>query len=258
MKRFVMTEKLGYLDDKKISKKVDGVIDAIISEGLSEKAVNRRGLSDIAAVLSEHLKSLEDVRAKHKTLDCLRIILNLMLLITASYSVWFVYASSHEIIQPFSFPASLIDVLTGFDSLANVGIFLFLSSLLASRVIDNYKNSDCLKRLDHLHQLIHVIDMHQVAKEAITLGNNDAEVDDSEKESIDKRFEQSKQYLDRVHELVVLAGKTAALYPRICNEHVVLTKVQGVEELSLGISTKLWQRYDRLERYYQSKTNNSL
>ncbi|MBR9865876.1 MAG: hypothetical protein GYB18_02040 [Oceanospirillales bacterium] len=234
-----MSDEIGYLDAEKLHEKVESVT----------KRVGGRGLKDIAEVLSGHIAAIESVKSKHKMLDQLRILLNGIILFGASYAVWLVYTSSHEIVKPFSFPASVIDVLTGFDSLANVGIFLFLSLLIISRLIDNYKHSDCLKRLDHLHQLIHVLDMHQVAKETISLGFNDK---DTEEIPISERYTASKEYLDRLHELVVLAGKTAAIYPQICDEHVVIAKVQGVEELSLGISTKLWQRYDRLERYYQA------
>lgn len=49
-------------------------------------------------------------------------------------------------------------------------------------------------------------------------------------------------YLDYCSEMLSLVGKTAALYAENNDDQVVLQTVEGIEELTMNLSQKIWQK----------------
>ena len=60
-------------------------------------------------------------------------------------------------------------------------------------------------------------------------------------------FELSR-YLDYSSEMLSLLSKTAALYVQHFNDPVTLSAVNDVEELTTGLSRKIWQKIMILDR----------
>lgn len=98
---------------------------------------------------------------------------------------------------------------------------------------------DRLKRqraLDHLHTLrsiAHVVDMHQLTKDPHTLTN---------KSGTALSADDLARYLDYCAEMLALIAKLAALYAERMRDPVVIDAVTEIENLTTGLSRKIWQK----------------
>lgn len=113
------------------------------------------------------------------------------------------------------------------------------------------KRSRTMKALNDLRAIAHVIDMHQLTKDpthiVIQL--------DSTPSSLTQQLSppQLMRYLDYCSEMLSLVGKVAALYAQNFSDNVVLSTVNEVENLTTGLSRKIWQKimiinvYDKKE-----------
>ena len=83
--------------------------------------------------------------------------------------------------------------------------------------------------------------MHQLTKDPEQILSPDMPRTSSSPLRVMNRFELSR-YLDYCSELLSLAGKLAALYAQYLPDPVVLTAVNEVENLTVGLSRKIWQK----------------
>jgi len=120
-------------------------------------------------------------------------------------------------------------------SVSNVvffGIALFFVLSLESRA----KRRLALSGLNELRSIAHVIDMHQLTKDPPT-----SRRPDSMRESTMSRIEMA-QYLDHCSELLAVTSKLAALHIQAFSDPVVGDSVNGIQALTLGLSSKIWQK----------------
>ncbi len=123
----------------------------------------------------------------------------------------------------------------GINDLILLGAALFFIFTLESRI----KRSRALNALRELRSLAHVIDMHQLTKDperALKRGTTAS----SPVESM-SLFELSR-YLDYCSEMLSLIGKIAALYVQEFDDPVALAAVNEIENLTTGLSRKIWQK----------------
>jgi len=102
------------------------------------------------------------------------------------------------------------------------------------------KRGRTLKALHELRSLAHIIDMHQLTKDpewVVTPG----EASTLLPERGMTRFELSR-YLDYCSEMLSITGKIAALYIQDFDDDVALAAVNEVENLTTGLSRKIWQK----------------
>jgi hypothetical protein len=116
------------------------------------------------------------------------------------------------------------------------GIAIFFFWHLPGRVQRRYD----LAALHTLRSLAHVIDMHQLTKDPERLR---ADFEPTER-SIDLGMTAAQlgNYLDYCSELLSLVSKTAALYGEDTADPAILTTVAGIEDLTTGMSRKIWQK----------------
>jgi hypothetical protein len=114
------------------------------------------------------------------------------------------------------------------------GIFFFFS--LENRV----KRSRALTAMHELRSLAHVIDMHQLTKDPERLLQRGVSTPASPI-VIMTTFELSR-YLDYCSEMLSLIGKIAALYVQNFDDPVALSAVKEIEDLTTGLSRKIWQK----------------
>ena len=152
--------------------------------------------------------------------------------------------------------ASLLVVLaraswprSGFDlvmlvqvSEAGLNVFLLLSAAILFLVTaeTRIKRRRALKAIHELRALAHVIDMHQLTKDPERLLARTTETASSPKQNLSPV--ELGRYLDYCSEMLSLIGKLAALYVQKFDDPVALVAVNEVEELTTGLSRKIWQK----------------
>jgi len=125
---------------------------------------------------------------------------------------------------------------------AGLNVFLLLSAAILFLVTaeTRIKRRRALKAIHELRALAHVIDMHQLTKDPERLMARRAATASSPKQEL-TQFELGR-YLDYCSEMLSLIGKLAALYVQKFDDPVALAAVNEVEDLTTGLSRKIWQK----------------
>lgn len=137
-------------------------------------------------------------------------------------------------------------VIQVFESAINdivlLGAGLFFLLTLEGRI----KRRRALKAIHELRSLAHIIDMHQLTKDPHVLLDEGPRTPNSPTRSLTRY--QLARYLDYCSEMLSLLGKLAALYVQRFDDQVALAAVDGIEDLTNGLSRKVWQKIAVLER----------
>ncbi len=103
-----------------------------------------------------------------------------------------------------------------------------------------------LAALHRLRSLAHVIDMHQLTKDPERLRTDFRATDRTLR--LGMSASELGNYLDYCSELLSLVSKTAALFAQGTTDPAVLATVEGIEDLTTGMSRKIWQKIALLPR----------
>jgi len=131
----------------------------------------------------------------------------------------------------------LVQVIeSGVNDVIFVAVVIYFLVSLETRI----KRARVLRAIHELRALAHIIDMHQLTKtpERVLLLGPDT---DSSPERVLSPFELSR-YLDYCSEMLSLLGKIAALYAQNTTDAVALSAVDQIEDLTSGLSRKIWQK----------------
>lgn len=134
------------------------------------------------------------------------------------------------------FPTFLQALDSGLSSLVYIGAAILFLVTWETRI----KRVRTLRAIHELRAMAHIVDMHQLTKDperAFKIGPDTAS---SPKRSLSP-FELSR-YLDYCSEALSLMSKIAALYVQGFQDSVVLDAVDDLEDLTIGISRKVWQK----------------
>ncbi|MBI3297089.1 MAG: hypothetical protein HYZ75_02920 [Elusimicrobia bacterium] len=118
--------------------------------------------------------------------------------------------------------------------LAGAAVYFLLS------VEKRLKRGRALAALHELRSLAHVVDMHQLTKDPERLLRPGPDTASSPKVSM-TAFELAR-YLDYCSEVLAVIGKVAAVYAQNFDEEAALSAVDEVEDLTTGLSRKIWQK----------------
>lgn len=135
--------------------------------------------------------------------------------------------------------SNLTDLLQGADAAVNLVILLFAAIYSLWNFEEGYKRRQALTLIHELRELAHVIDMHQLTKDPGTLRTH-AGTEHSPKRVLTRV--QLGRYLDYCSEALALVGKIAAVYAQHIGDPAVLDAVDGIEDLTTGLSRKVWQK----------------
>ena len=116
----------------------------------------------------------------------------------------------------------------GINDLVLVGAAIFFLATLESRI----KRRRALRALRELRSIAHIIDMHQLTKDP-------ERTQPTEREMTAAAL---ARYLDYCSEMLSLTGKVAALYVQNFEDGVALQAVNEIEDLTTGLSRKIWQK----------------
>lgn len=122
-----------------------------------------------------------------------------------------------------------------------LGIALFFLASIESRV----KRRAALRWLHQLRAVAHIVDMHQLTKDPDRLLVPQEDTSSSP-ERVMTRAELGR-YLDYCTELLSVTGKVAALFVQYVGDPVVLQSVNEIEDLTNGLSRKIWQKITLLQ-----------
>ncbi len=123
-----------------------------------------------------------------------------------------------------------------FNELVLIGAAIFFMVTIETRV----KRHKASKFLNELRVIAHVIDMHQLTKDPGMHESFGQDTKNSPARELDT-FE-LQRYLDYCSEAFSLIGKVAALYAQSLPNEVVVKTVNEIEDLSSGLSRKVWQK----------------
>lgn len=124
------------------------------------------------------------------------------------------------------------------------GAIVFLLSLE-----HRFKRRRAIRALYELRSLAHIVDLHQLAKdpshspEGRALG-----AAASEPAARGLRPYEMGRYLDFCSEMLSLIAKIGALYVEHLEDPVVLEAADSVEDLTTGLSRKIWQKIAMIDR----------
>lgn len=137
---------------------------------------------------------------------------------------------------------SLIQVLeSAINDIVLLSAGLFFLITLEGRI----KRRRALKAIHELQSLAHIIDMHQLTKDPHVLLGQGPSTENSPTRNLSHY--QLARYLDYCSEMLSLLGKLAALYVQRFDDQVALAAVDGIEDLTNGLSRKIWQKITVLE-----------
>ena len=111
------------------------------------------------------------------------------------------------------------------------------------------KRKRTLEALHELRVLAHVIDMHQLAKDPERATDGFTATASSPR--VELTSFQLDRYLNYCGDLLALVGKVAAWYLQGFQDEVVLGAVNEIEDLTNGLSRKIWQKLMLLDQMTQ-------
>jgi hypothetical protein len=125
---------------------------------------------------------------------------------------------------------------SGINDVVLIGAGVFFLLTLETRI----KRHRALGAIHELRVMAHLIDMHQLTKDPEWVLERGRETGVLPPRRM-TAFELSR-YLDYCSEMLALTGKVAALYIQDFEDSVALAAVKEVEDLSNGLSRKIWQK----------------
>jgi hypothetical protein len=152
----------------------------------------------------------------------------------------------------FEMPAGGFDLLdfiqvleAGINDVVLIGVAVFFLATLEARL----KRRRALDALHELRVIAHIIDMHQLTKDPERVTTEQDDTVSSPRRPLTPP--QLGRYLDYCSEMLSLTGKVAALYVQRFPDSVAVATVNEIEDLTTGLSRKIWQKVMILHSYRQ-------
>jgi hypothetical protein len=131
---------------------------------------------------------------------------------------------------------SWAELAQGLEAAVSNVVFFGVAVFFLLSVESRLKRRLALGGVNELRSIAHVIDMHQLTKDPPS-----SRLPDSTREAAMSQVEMA-QYLDSCSELLAVTSKLAALHIQAFSDPVVTDSVNGVQALTLGLSSKIWQK----------------
>lgn len=135
---------------------------------------------------------------------------------------------------------SFTEFIQTFEAGVNEAIFIAVAIYFLVSLETRIKRRRALAAVHELRSIAHIIDMHQLTKDPERLIGNLERTASSPKLAMTPQ--QLSRYLDYCSEMLSLTGKIAALYVRKFDDAVAVAAVSEVEQLTTGLSRKIWQK----------------
>lgn len=170
----------------------------------------------------------------------LRLLTFLMIGVLVS-GVFGIFFSMH-FPEKFNFFEFIQVLEAGINDVVLIGLGIFFLIGLEERI----KRRRALHSIHTLRTVAHVIDMHQLTKDPERLQARLISTTSSPNLPMDEV--QLGRYLTYCSEMLSLIGKLAALHLAHLSDPIVLDSVNEIEELTTGLSGKIWQKLSMLHQ----------
>ena len=160
-----------------------------------------------------------------------------------------VIAAGVGVVQRLSSPtqvSGLAEFVQGVESGVNDLVFLGIAVYFLISIETRLKRRVALRRIHQLRSIAHIVDMHQLTKDPERLLATHQDTASSPQRTMTRA--ELWRYLDYCSELLSLTGKIGALFVQRMDDAVVLQAVNEIEDLTNGLSRKIWQKITLLER----------
>lgn len=144
--------------------------------------------------------------------------------------------------EPMTAPEFIQLLESAINDVVFIGLGIFFLASLETRV----KRKRALAAIHELRSIAHIVDMHQLTKDPAHALRDLADTPSSPARTLSQA--ELASYLDYCTEMLSLTGKIAALYAQKFSDGVVLSSVNEVEDLTTGLSRKIWQKLMILEQ----------
>jgi hypothetical protein len=133
----------------------------------------------------------------------------------------------------------------GIEAALNTLILAALGLTALIRLEARVKRQRVARALHQLRAVIHVIDMHQMTKDPVTLTADYRPTGASPTRNLTAA--ELTRYLDYCSEMLAITGKLAALYAQAVADEGVAAAVNDIETLGSNLSRKIWQKITLLD-----------
>lgn len=147
----------------------------------------------------------------------------------------------------------VFDWITGLEAGLNDIIFIAIAIVFLVSLETRIKRRRALAAVHELRSIAHIIDMHQLVKNPEVSAGQWSATKNSPKRTMSD-FELNR-YLDYCSEMLSLTGKIAALYIQHFDDSDAVAAVSEVEQLTTGLSRKIWQKIMILEQSHRQASN---
>ena len=201
----------------------------------------QRGLAHVAAeIVTTTEATIAETRALAPPIWWLRLTVAAVVLAGAA-----LFVSVGSIIPLTQIGRESIGSVQSFEAAINTILLCGLGLTALVRLEARVKRQRVARGLHGLRSIIHVIDMHQLTKDPVTLTSAYARTPASPKHDLDATA--MARYLDYCSELLAITGKLAALYAQAVSDEGVAQAVNDIETLGSNLSRKVWQKIMMIE-----------
>jgi hypothetical protein len=209
------------------------------AEVLEQRIADRfadRGIAQVAAEVAALARAVaEEVTRLAPPLWWLRALVLLVVLLGAGVFVWI-----GSVIPLNQVGRDAIGSVEGVEAAINTALLAILGLVALMQLEARVKRQRVARGLHQLRSIIHVIDMHQLTKDPITLSPAFRRTKHSPPRDMDGWS--MSRYLDYCSELLAITGKLAALYAQAVPDDGVARAVNDIEVLGSSLSRKIWQK----------------
>jgi hypothetical protein len=209
------------------------------TETLERRIVARfpdRGLAAVAREVTALARKVEtEVAELEPPIWGLRLLVGAVVLVGAAVFLWV-----GSIIPLNQVGRDAFASVEGVEAAINTVLLAALGLIALGRLEARVKGRRVAAGLHELRSVIHVIDMHQLTKDPVTLSPDFEPTEASPKRGMTAG--EMSRYLDYCSELLAITGKLAALYAQAVPDEGVATAVNDIELLGASLARKIWQK----------------
>jgi hypothetical protein len=213
---------------------------------LRARVVERFPGSSLARLAEQLERIAGDAAARAERIRRPRLLLRaLVVLVLAAAAAVLAFAVAGLPLR-FSVPDGWEAIQTA-EAFISALVFLGAAAIFLVTMEGRSKRNETLGALEELRVLAHVVDMHQLTKDPDRVLGRGTRTPSSPTSALDA-FGLSR-YLDYCSEILALVGKVGVLYAQGLHDAAVLEAVDDIEDLTTGLSRKIWQKIVILDRY---------